>query len=279
MQIDMIAMDLDGTILNNESHLSPYMRRALDYAVSRGVHLVISSGRPFEALPEEVTGIDGIEYAIVSNGAAVYRISTGEAIRSLTIDPAAVQKVLGLARDAGLFVETFIAGRPYAQADYLADPAKFGAAPKRISYLQRTRHPVQDIFAFTEAHAHELESLDIVVRSKDSRASIWHAAAQIPNVYVTSSTMSLVEVSAAGSGKGNAVRWLADTLHVSRRNVVSCGNAENDIDMLEAAGIAVAVANSPASVQSSADFVVPSNEDDGVGHFIYEHIPAAGAQS
>ena len=69
--VKLIALDLDRTTLTSDGHLSEANKRALNVAIKRGVHVCIASGRAFDTLPEEVLDVQGIEYAITSNGASV----------------------------------------------------------------------------------------------------------------------------------------------------------------------------------------------------------------
>ena len=87
MPIQCIALDLDRTTLDGEGRLSPGNRRALEYAIAKGVHIVIASGRSFASLPRDVTAVPGIEYAITSNGAAVYHVPTGTRLHSYAMTP------------------------------------------------------------------------------------------------------------------------------------------------------------------------------------------------
>ena len=80
MDIKCIALDLDRTTLNAQGKLSEGNRQALSHAIEKGVHIVIASGRSFHTLPEDVLSVPGIEYAITSNGAAVYYIPTGKCL-------------------------------------------------------------------------------------------------------------------------------------------------------------------------------------------------------
>ena len=85
--IKLVALDLDRTTLNSESHLSEVNRQALIDAISNGVHVCIASGRAFDTLPEDVISVPGIEYAITSNGAAIYRIAGKECLKSYVLTP------------------------------------------------------------------------------------------------------------------------------------------------------------------------------------------------
>ena len=94
--IKLVALDLDRTTLNSESHLSEVNRQALIDAISNGVHVCIASGRAFDTLPEDVISVPGIEYAITSNGAAIYRIAGKECLKSYVLTPESVKTILKL---------------------------------------------------------------------------------------------------------------------------------------------------------------------------------------
>ena len=89
-----IALDLDGTTLQDSKTISEGNRRALESAIARGIHVVVASGRAMDSLPEAITSITGIEYAITSNGAAVYRLKDKTCIRRVTLEGRAVDKIL-----------------------------------------------------------------------------------------------------------------------------------------------------------------------------------------
>ena len=92
MDIQLIALDLDRTTLNSQGKLSKTNYNALSQAIKNGVHVCIASGRAFDTLPSDVLSVPGIEYAITSNGAAVYNIKTKERIKSYLLTENAMYK-------------------------------------------------------------------------------------------------------------------------------------------------------------------------------------------
>lgn len=269
----LLALDLDGTTLRSDGTLSPFNREALLDAWEAGMHIVVASGRAFASLPEEVMTLPCIEYAITSNGATVYEAGTGTRIQAHYLKRAAVEKLLSIAREHGIMVEGFVDGIPYSQRDYVEDPMRFGASDYSVSYVKRTRRPVEDIFAFLREHGEELDSLDLITGDMELKARLRERiTAEVEDVYLTSSVATLLELSDAHAGKASGLRFLAEYLGVSREETAAFGNAENDVDMMQWAGTGVAVANSPADVCAAADQVVPSNDEDGVGWWIRRNL-------
>ena len=91
--IKLIALDLDRTTLCSDNSLSARNRNALETAISNGVNVVIATGRPLTALPENVTEINGIQFALTSNGAQIIDLRSKRSIYDNFIDPASVQQI------------------------------------------------------------------------------------------------------------------------------------------------------------------------------------------
>ena len=270
MDIRCIALDLDRTTLNEHARLSEGNRKALEYAISKGVHIVIASGRGFASLPKDVLAIDGIEYAITSNGASVYHVPTGKRLMGYTLEPNSVREILTLTDGMHLAYEAFIDGVAFAQEDYVENPGLYGAA-NATQYIQNTRTPVPDFRNFMLRHSHELESIDLVVSSEEQKSQLWSLLQnRIPDIYVTSSVHQLLELSHRDAGKHSGVRYVAEQLGLSLAQIAAFGDGDNDADMLSYVGCGIAVENASPACLAAADFVTVHHKDDGVAHGIRE---------
>ena len=261
--IRCVALDLDGTTLNSQGKLSERTRQAIRAVLERRIHVIVASGRPVSSLPEEVVGIPGIRYAVTSNGAAVRDLETGEILREYKLTPKAAEEILKLTEGMDVAYETFIAGIPYAQASYVADPVRYGAAAAAVPYVRRTRKPVEDIRGFIRQHKRELDSIDVVIRK--GKETLWKKLeTQVEDIYVTSSVPQLLEISYKEAGKASGVRFLLDRLKIAREHLAAFGDGDNDSGMLRLAGIGVAVANAVPGCLAAADRITGSNDEDGV---------------
>ena len=270
MDIQCIALDLDRTTLDAGGRLSPANRKALEYAIGRGVHIVIASGRSFASLPRDVVSVPGIEYAITSNGAAVYHVPTGQRLHGYTLEPQSVRDLLRLTAEEALVYEAFVDGEAYADAAYVRDPVAHGATPQAIPYIQRTRHSEPNIRAFIRAHIHELDSLDLVVADEAAKLRIWMDLEKaVPDVYITSSVQQLIEISHADAGKHSGVRYVTELLGLSPAQTAAFGDGDNDADMLRYVGCGIAVENASPACLAAADLVTARHDRDGVAQGIY----------
>lgn len=267
MDIKCIALDLDRTTLNAQGKLSKANEEAIRKAVAKGIHVCIASGRAFDTLPQDVVSIPGIEYAITSNGAAVYRIQDKQCLRSYVLTEQSVKKILELTKDFPVTYEGFIRGTAYAAKEYIEDPVKFGATEHAVAYVQSTRHLQDDIVSFLKQHDDELDSMDIVVKDEAQKQKVIEVLkAEVQDIYITSSISQLVEISYKDAGKRSGVKFITEYLGLQPEQVAAFGDADNDIDMLEYAGCGIAMENASNGLLAVADVVTLHHDRDGVSY-------------
>ena len=265
-------MDLDDTTLGSDSRLAPETEKALKRAVKAGIEVVVASGRAFKALPAEVLGIGGISYAITTNGASIEHVPDGRRIMSLSLRPESVMQILELFGSERL--EAFVDGQPYCDAEYAADPLRYGCAPAYVEYVRTTRKPVADMRGFILQNIDRLDSIDVLSKPGAQHEALREKAGMLDNVYVTSSSPRLVEISDADAGKGAALKRLCAMLGVPAEHTAAFGNGDNDADMLRFSGLGVAVKNASESCLEAADCVCGSNDELGVAQMINKIVDA-----
>ena len=260
--IKLAALDLDDTTLMPGGILDDFTRDTLRLASESGMEIVVASGRAFTSLPKELLSIPGLRYAISSNGAALVDIPTKRRIMGFTLKPESVERILELFR--GERFEGFVDGKAYCPAEYYADPVRYGCTPDYVNYVKTTRTPIDDMPAFLREHIAELDSIDILCGTSERKNMLWEKTLKLRNVYVTSSSARLIEISDEHSGKGSALRHLAKLLDMDREYVAAFGNGDNDADMLKFAGTGVAVGNATDACKQAADMICESNAENGV---------------
>ena len=271
MEIRCIALDLDRTTLDEHGHLPEENRRALEEAMAQGVHVIIASGRPLGSLPRDVLAVPGIEYAVTSNGAAVWQLTTRTCIHRLTMTPRSVKDILDLTEHEPVALEIFIRGEAWAQADYVRDPMRYGATPQAVVYIQSTRRPAADIRALIRQNMGELDSLDLVMGDRGLEYRLRETLRlNVPDLYITSSVPGLIELSHRDGGKHSGVRFVAEHLGIPAGAVAAFGDGDNDVDLLTWAGCGIAVANATPACLAAADAVTRDHRENGVAWGIRE---------
>lgn len=271
MAIKCIALDLDGTTLDQDGRLPEANRKAIEDAITQGIEIVIASGRAYDTLPQEVLSIKGIGWAITSNGAAVYRVPEGEAAFRSTLPPEVAEELLACTAKESINYETFVGGNAYTDRKMYDDPMAYGCTEYGAKYLRSTRKPVPDIRDFILEHCAELDSIELVTHDKAERDRLWKVLEQrFPDLYITSSFSHLLELSSPSSGKSNALSWVLEQLGLTPEETVAFGNADNDIDMIQMAGIGVAVADATESCRKAADRCTGASYESGVAQALRE---------
>lgn len=111
--IKLVALDLDGTLFDNSSHISERNLTAIRSITDKGIHVVISTGRPFEGIPFDQIKGTGINYAITANGSGIYEISTGKCLYENAMDEELVTPILNFLLTRDIHMDAFIGGKGY----------------------------------------------------------------------------------------------------------------------------------------------------------------------
>ena len=270
--IKMVALDLDGTTFNSAGDISERTVKALEDAAAAGAHIVVSTGRSYASLPQHIKDVSGIEYAITSNGAHVNLLHSGEQIYSDFLDPQAVKRIAELKEETGADIEVFINGRAYVDESYYSDVKENGCTYRNAEYVIWSRRPVPDVTSMMLEHSHEIENVNFIFPTLEMLADARPKISAMENANVTSSFPNNLEVGGPNTSKRTALLWLTDQLGVSCDELMCCGDAPNDMAMLELAGIGVAVANAWGGLKDHADYITASNDDDGVAAAVEKFV-------
>lgn len=271
--IKLLALDLDGTALSPDGTFSPLMRRALVHAHANGIAVITASGRALQALPECVLQAPEICYAITSNGAAVYDLKKQIKLCAHTLSKDAAEQVLQIMKKAGTaFVEFTVNGQPYAPAEMVRNPEKFGRTAKAADYVRSTRKPSTHFFEDARAHIHELDCLDIYCGTAEEFETLYKKVKKVKGIYITSSFPNMLEISDEHGGKANALQYICKKLNISIQETAAFGNADNDSEMLRESALGIAVRSASEACKAAADFITGDPKEDGVAKAILQLI-------
>ena len=267
MEIKLLALDLDGTVLRTDNTLAPEVKDSIKQAIDGGIEVAVASGRPFSSMPKDVLAIDGISWVVASNGAAIYK--NGIRAHSDTLSEADVLRVLDLTKEHDLIWEAFLEGETCTDKRYYDNPTKYGCSEAYVGYVRGSRGCCADMRGYIRRNRKNLDSIEFVSTDKALRESLWGMLErELPNVYITSSSKNFVELMNGTATKANALKRLCGLLDIDIKNTAAAGNADNDADMLALAGLGAAVSNATPACLRAADKVIPSNDDGGVRELI-----------
>ena len=275
--IKLVALDLDGTLFDNSSRISKRNLTAIRSITDKGIHVVISTGRPFEGIPFDQIKGTGINYAITANGSGIYEISTGKCLYENAMDEELVTPILNflLARD--IHMDAFIGGKGYTPIQCVETAQKLTVPSSIKNYIITTRTRLDNILQFIHENQLKVQKMTLnFYPAADGtlidRETVRKFLVSNPSITTVCGGYNNLEFTRADANKGVGLRKLAEILGVNPDATMAIGDTENDLAIIEAAGIGVAMGNATDAVKARADYVTTTNTKDGVAaaieHFI-----------
>lgn len=274
--IKLIALDLDGTLFNNESKITPGNIKAINAAIQKGITVVISTGRPYAGMPFEQIKQTDINYSINTNGSAIYEIFPKKLICEEGMEPDFVIPIIEFLLTKDIHMDAFISGDSYTPFSCVPAGQKIDVPPELKRYILETRKRVDDLCEFIRANHAIVQkmTLNFYRDSKGTlvdRAAVYEYLKSNPSVNCVSGGYNNLEFTRSDVDKGVGLRSLASHLGIAIEETMAIGDTGNDIAILKAAGLGVAMGNATDDVKAVADVITGSNEEDGVASAIYKY--------
>lgn len=266
---ELLAVDLDGTLLNQRRELTERNQRALKKTAERGKTLVLSTGSPFGLISkEELFGID-FSYAITANGSAVYDWNTGTCLWVRCIPEEVIGAVLPFLMEKEIHIDLFRGECAYSLGRKRELIERLDVPESRKAYLREKRIWIDDPLTEWEADDFRIQKITMnfypdEIGALRDRAEVKEYLSHLPEVKLTSGCYDNLEITASGVDKGKALEWLCKELGIEPERTIAIGDSLNDYEMLQAAGLAVAMGNAVEPLKELADIVTETNERDGV---------------
>lgn len=275
--IKLVALDLDGTLFDNSSHISERNLTAIRSITDKGIHVVISTGRPFEGIPFDQIKGTGINYAITANGSGIYEISTGKCLYENAMDEELVTPILNFLLTRDIHMDAFIGGKGYTPVQCVETAQKLTVPSSIKNYIITTRTRLDNILRFIHENQLKVQKMTLnFYPAADGtlidRETVRKFLVSNPSITTVCGGYNNLEFTRADANKGVGLRKLAEILGVNPDATMAIGDTENDLAIIEAAGIGVAMGNATDAVKARADYVTTTNTKDGVAaaieHFI-----------
>ena len=275
MPIRLLAVDLDGTLLDSQQQISNANRETLIQASARGVQVVVVTGRRFHSAEPLVKQIACPVTLITSNGALIGSAS-GEVVYRNFLPARLARQVLETGRSyrpyAAAIFDTPSRGQIVMQENAISDgplgwylttaPERLLLVPDLVATI--SEDPVQVMFG---GPPKKIEAIEALLESSPTRGSIHLTWTK----YLTRD-ISLLDVMNKGCSKGTALKLWSERCGIDRRQVMAIGDNYNDLEMLQFAGFPVVMANSCPGLARKDWFVTLPNDQDGVARAIERYI-------
>jgi 5-amino-6-(5-phospho-D-ribitylamino)uracil phosphatase len=236
-EFKLIALDMDGTLLNNQQEISEENRAAIAKAQEQGVHVVLSTGRSLLTCREYAQSLQLSSYLITVNGSEIWDES-GQLVERKLIDASHIEKMWNLTQDHKL---------------------NFWAVT--TDKVWRDEFP-EDIAS------QEWLKFGYDIPDDALREEVLKQIAGISDFEISNSSLTNLEINALGINKAKGIMTVCDRLGISMDEVLAMGDSLNDMAMIEAAGCGIAMGNAQEAVKEAADWVTDTNVNNGVAKAI-----------
>lgn len=270
--IKLVASDLDGTLLNKNKEITPRLFDALKKLDELGIYFVPSTGRPFGTVPQAIKELPFLKYVITSNGATIYDATEKKNIIENYLTPEAVYAVIEIARELPVITEYFIEGKAYIAKKVYDDLTPFDLTESHVTYIKNSRTPVEDFWDEMKRNNTVLENINLVFRDMELRKKTWDRLKALGLASVTAATTKNIEITSLYATKAKALEKLCEVLGFARENVLAMGDGDNDMPMIQFAGIGVAMANGEEHIKQAADIIADDCNNFGAAKILEQII-------
>ena len=265
-QYRLIALDIDGTLLNSRKEVSPASVRAVREAAAAGRTVVFCTGRAVSELKEFFSLLPEIRWAVYASGAGLLDIQNQKVFSLRGLPRQEVKAILALAGTKDVMPQLVIGDRDVIQSSHMAQLEHYHMGIYRPLY-ERAMTLVEDIYAFADACREDFLKINLYHADPRERVRTREQLSRLA-AEKTYSEVSSIEFSASGVDKGTGLLRLCEALDVPAEACIAVGDADNDIPMIRAAGLGVAMGNAADHVKAAADRVVLDADHDGCAEAI-----------
>lgn len=270
----LAALDLDGTLFNSQSSVSDKNKEAIKAASAAGTTFVIATGRAYNGLPLDDMKELGIQYAINTNGASVYTVPQKECLMEHCMPWEQTADLVDELLTLPIHMDIFWHGNAYTPDVCKEAIENMNHLPEKLKeYILSTRTLMPDITGFLRREKQNVQKVTMNFPRGENDTILYRKEAmaildRYPDVCYLSGGYGNLEFTKKGISKAKGLAFLCDYLNIPIEQTLACGDSENDLDILKAAGLGIAMANAPEHVKEQAADIAPSNDDDGVAAII-----------
>ena len=262
MAIRLIALDLDGTALRGHKEMSDYTGAAVRSALDAGILTVPATGRSYRDMPREVRALP-VPWFITSNGANIIDGKTKEQIYSDLIPWERAVELLRILEDFEVQPSVHIAG---ASVNLRTADPRVAARYGNTDYF--TRRSTDNLADYVKERRQGAEKIFAIFFNEETGRALRERLSLVEGVTVTASGRDNIEINSATATKGRALKFLQDRLGIAREETAAVGDSRNDLSMLKASGLPIAMGNAEPALKAISARVCEDCDDDGAARSI-----------
>ena len=257
----LLAVDIDGTLLNNKKELTEENKKYIDLAIENGAIFAISTGRAYVTAKRYFEMFGQNIPLILYNGSLVCMSRTEEVIFNVLMPNEIVNQVIEILENQDITYCFWADDKVYFNKfDSHMEYYKKSTGCSPILY-KKDMQKVENVVKFVC-----FDTPEVLQNLQENILNI------VDGINYFKSMPTFLEIVPVGIDKARAVEKLSERFNISKEDVIAIGDGENDISMIRWAGLGVAMENANVNVKSNADIITKSNEDSGVAEVIKKYV-------
>ena len=273
MRYSLIAVDIDGTLLNSSSQLSFENLAAIERLSKRGITVAPVTGRTYYEIPEAVRNCEYIRYFVYSNGSCIFDKEQGT-VYSSTVPTDIARKVFALLDSYETYIEIYSGCYPHADKSKINDERLeyYNVSPAFRKIIAKSRKTVKNFDSGLAEESLKPELFNAFFRDEGERSECFQKLQKLfPDLEIVSSLGNNIEIMNAETNKGTGAMKLCELMGISADEIIAIGDSDNDISLFSVAARRCAVSNARESLKAVATDIICSNNEHVI-EFVEKNI-------
>ena len=270
MAYKLLALDMDGTLLNSQKKISPKTEAAISELSKRGVNVVLSTGRGVAELQDYKDELKFMHYGVTSSGGAVYDFFSKKPVKFHSISEDIALEIIDAGISESALIHILGLTNSLMKDDDIKKAADFQMSIYAPMY-DRICTRCDDFKKYVKENPDEIIKINLYHRSPESRQRNFERLKHLNLTFALAETTAL-ESSPKGISKASGLIELCKFLQIDIADTVAVGDAPNDIEILKTAGIAAVMGNADDEIKKIADFVTDDNDHNGIVKVIEKYF-------
>ena len=270
MEYRLLAMDMDGTVLNSEKKISPRTDSAIRKALAQGKEVLFATGRCPAEVRTDLKAFPEMNYVLCLSGALVLDLRSGETLADVTIPLPLAERILSIAEGLDAMVTLYAGDDVFVEHKRRGNMEYFGCQCFAKLYDDCAVW-VENIRQVLDTHAERIHKANIFCHSVEEWRKADEALRGLPLNYA-SGIPNNYEISPQHVDKGVGLQRLCEATGIPIAQAIAVGDEGNDLAMIRAAGLGVAMGNAPEHIKAEADYVTADCDHDGVAEVIEKYL-------
>ncbi|MBD3879381.1 MAG: HAD family phosphatase [Quinella sp. 1Q5] len=268
----LLALDMDGTVLNSKKKISPRTADAIANLAERGVNVVVSTGRNLAELFDYRYAFKAMHYGIVISGGMIYDFFNDKPVKVHAVDEETIYKLIDFGLEERAMIHLHTVKHSIAREEDIQNMSAFDMGIYQDMF-DRLCDRCDDPKDYIRTHPGEVIKVNLYHRDKASRDRNF-ARIEPLNLSISYAEAFNLEMSPANVTKASGLRELCEFLKIDLSESVAIGDADNDKEILQTAGLSIAMGNAADDIKRLAEFVTLDNDNDGVAFAIEKFFSA-----